>query len=206
MGSVAFWLKLRNCKLHSSMERRSVPEQTHHNKGGSSEQHKGGGKGEHATAFDVGACKYWPPRKGSCTGDPLAKNKQCQCLCETSAEGAAKRCRHKPRRRHECSECHTLVCTGYCWIEHLQMCHRCREEQLFVHLCSRCALARTDLAGESSWSSADEFLAERRHTLQAKQMRHGAVLAAGAGVSRGGFNDLEVTPCPECAAMTEMKP
>ena len=125
MGSVAIWLKLRNGKLHSGMERRDVPQQTNHFKGGSDELHKGGGKGELATAVDDPHCSSCPPRKESRAGDPLARNKQCQCLCESSAEGAAKRCRHKPRRRHECSQCHTLVCTGYCWNEHLQMCHLC---------------------------------------------------------------------------------
>ena len=64
-------------------------------------------------------------RKGSCKGDPEAQNKRCHCWCETSPEGAARRCRHKPRHRHTCSKCRTLVCTGSCWIAHRQMCHLC---------------------------------------------------------------------------------
>ena len=64
-------------------------------------------------------------RQGSCKGDPLAKNKRCHCWCETSPEGAARRCGHKPRHRHKCSKCRTLVCTGFCWIAHRQMCHLC---------------------------------------------------------------------------------
>ena len=64
-------------------------------------------------------------RQGSCKGDPLAQNKRCHCWCETSPEGAARRCRHKPRHRHKCSKCRTLVCTGFCWIAHRQMCHLC---------------------------------------------------------------------------------
>ena len=125
MGSVAILCKLRNGNAYSGMEHWGVLQHTIHSKGGPGELHKGGGKGKLPTAFDVPDCRSCPQRKGSCKGDPLAKNKQCQCLCETSAEGAAKRCRHKPRRRHECSQCHTLVCTGYCWNEHLQMCHLC---------------------------------------------------------------------------------
>ena len=64
-------------------------------------------------------------RQGSCKGDPLAQNKRCHCWCETSPEGAARRCGHKPRHRHKCSKCRTLVCTGSCWIAHRQMCHLC---------------------------------------------------------------------------------
>ena len=59
------------------------------------------------------------------------RNRQCQCRCEASPEGAARKCRHKPRNQHECMKCHTLVGTGCCWIEHRQLCHLCREEQLF---------------------------------------------------------------------------
>ena len=206
MGSVAILCKLRNGNAYSGMQHCDVPQHTMPSKGGSGELRKGDGKGEFPTPLGFRGWRSWPQRKGNGKGDPLAKNKQCQCLCETSAVGAARRCRHKPRRRHECSKCQTLVCTGYCWIEHRQMCHLCREEQLFLHLCYSCAIASADLAAEAHWQSPEEFLEERRHAFQSRQMRHGAVMAAGAGVSRGGFDDLGVTPCPRCAAMTEMKP
>ena len=67
---------------------------------------QGGRKGKLPTAFDVRDCRSYPQRKGSCKGDPLARKKQCQCLCETSGQGLARRwCRHTPRRRHECVKC-----------------------------------------------------------------------------------------------------
>ena len=206
MGSVAILCKLRNGNAYSGMEHWDVLQHTMHTKGGSGELHKGGGKGKLPTAFDFRDCRSGPQRKGSCKGDPLARKKQCQCLCETSAEGGARRCRHKPRRRHECSKCQTLVCTGYCWIEHRQMCHLCWEEQLFLHLCYSCAIASADLAAEAYSQSPEEFLEERRHAFQSRQMRHGAVLAAGAGVWRRGLNDLGLTPCPGCAALMEVMP
>ena len=59
-------------------------------------------------------------------------------------------------------KCHTLVGTGCCWIEHRQLCHLCREEQLFLHLCYICAIASVDLAAEAYAQSPEEFLAERR--------------------------------------------
>ena len=87
MGSGAILCKLRNGNAYSGMEHWGVLQHTIDSKGGSGELHKGGGKGKLPTAFDVRDCSSWPQRKGSCKGDPLAKNKQCQCLCETSAEG-----------------------------------------------------------------------------------------------------------------------
>ena len=89
MGSVAILCKLRNCNAYSGMEHWGGLQHTIHSKGGSGELHKGGGKGKLPTGFDVRDCRSCPQRKGSCKGDPLAKNKQRQCLCETSAEGAA---------------------------------------------------------------------------------------------------------------------
>ena len=206
MGSVAILCKLRNGDAYSSMEHWDVPQHTMPTKGGSGELRKGGGKGKFPTAFDVRDCRSWPQRKGSGKGDPQAKNKQCQCLCETSGDGAGRRCRHKPRRRHECSKCQTLVCTGYCWIEHRQMCHLCREEQLFLHLCFSCAIAIADLTAETSSQSREKFLEERRYAFQSRQTSHGAVMAAGSGVSRRGLNDLGLTPCPGCAALSEVMP
>ena len=190
----------------SGMEHWSGLQHTIQSKGGSGELHKGGRKGELPTAFDVRGCRSYPQRKGSCKGDPLAKKKQRQCLCETSGEGVARRCRHTPRRRHECVKCQTLVCTGYCWIEQRQMCHLCREEQLFLHLCYSCAIASADLAADAYSQSPEEFLQERRHAFQSRQMRQGAEMAAGAGVWRPGLNDLGLTPCPGCAALTEEMP
>ena len=131
MGSVAILCKLRNGNAYSGMEHWGVLQHTIHSKGGSGELHKGGGKGKLPTAFDFRDCRSGPQQKGSCKGDPRAKNKQCQCRCAASPEGAARRCRHKPRNRHECMKCHTLVGTGCCWIEHRQLCRLCREEQLF---------------------------------------------------------------------------
>ena len=256
MGSVAILCKLRNGNAYSSMPHWGVLQPTMDSKGGSGELHKGGGKGKLPTAFDFRDCRSGPQRKGSCKGDPLAKNKQhtidskgasgvlhkgggkgklptafdfqdyrsgpqqkgsckgdpraknkqCQCMCAASPEGAARRCRHKPRNRHECMKCHTLVGTGCCWIEHRQLCHLCREEQLFLHLCYICAIASVDLAAEAYSQSPEEFLEERRHAFQSRQMRHGAVMAAGAGVWRRGLNDLGLTPCPGCAALTEVMP
>ena len=206
MGSVAILCKLRNVSAYSGMQHCDVPQQTMPSKGGSSELRKGDGKGKFPTRLDVRGCRSWPQRKGSGKGDPLAKNKQCQCLCETSGEGVARRCRHTPRRRHECVKCQTLVCTGYCWIEQRQMCHPCREEQLFLHLCYSCAIASADLAADAYSQSPEEFLQERRHAFQSRQMRQGAEMAAGAGVWRPGLNDLGLTPCPGCAALTEEMP
>ena len=206
MGSVAILCKLRNGNAYSGMQHCDVPQHTMATKGGPGELRKGDGKGKFPTPLDVRGCRSWPQRKGSGKGDPLAKNKQCQCLCETSGEGAATRCRHKPRRRHECSKCQTLVCTGYCWIEHRQMCHLCWEDRLFLHLCYSCAIASADLAAEAYSQTPEEFLEERRHAFQSRHMRHGAVMAAGAGVWRRGLNDLGLTPCPGCAALTEVMP
>ena len=206
MGSVAISCKLRNANAYSGMQHCDVPQQTMPSKGGSSELRKGDGKGKFPTPLEVRGTRSWPQRKGSGKGDPLAKNKQCQCLCETSAEGAARRCRHKPRRRHECSKCQTLVCTGYCWIEHRQMCHLCWEEQLFLHLCYSCAIASADLSTEGYSQRPEEFLEERRHAYQSRQRRHGAVMAAGAGIWAPGLNDLGLTPCPGCEAPTEVMP
>ena len=205
-GAVAMLCKRRNGNAYAGMEHWDVLQHTMHTKGGSGELHKGGGKGKFPTAFGLRDCRSWAQRKGSGKGDPLAKNKQCQCLCETSAVGAARRCRHKPRRRHECSKCQTLVCTGYCWIEHRQMCHLCWEDRLFVHLCYSCAIASADLAAEAYSQTPEEFLEERRHALQSRQMRHGALMAAGAGVWRQSLDDLGLTPCPGCEAPTVVMP
>ena len=76
MGSVAILCKLRNGNAYSGMEHWGVLQHTIHSKGGSGELHKGGGKGKLPTAFDVRDCRSCPQRKGSCKGDPLAKNKQ----------------------------------------------------------------------------------------------------------------------------------
>ena len=142
----------------SGMEHWSGLQHTSKGKGGSGELHKGGRKGKLPTAFDVRDCRSDPQRKGSCKGDPRARKKQCQCLCETSGEGFAKRCRHTPRRRHVCVECRTLVCTGYCWIEERQMCHLCREEQLDLHVCHACAVAQAALGADDVSQGREEFL------------------------------------------------
>ena len=206
MGSVAILCKLRNGNAYSGMEHWDAPQHTMPTKGGSGDLHKGGGKGKFPTAFDDRDCRSWPQRKGSGKEDPLAKNKQCQCLCDSSAVGAARKCRHKPRRRHECSKCQTLVCTGFCWIAHRQMCHLCWEDLLFLHRCYSCAIASADLAAEAYSQTPEEFLEERRHALQSRQMRHGALMAAGAGVWRQSLDDLGLTPCPGCEAPTEVMP
>jgi len=206
MRSVAIWCKVKNGHAYSVMEQSDVLQHTIDSKGGSDELHKGGGKGKLQTAFDVQDCRTCPQRKGSCKGNPLAKHKQCQCMCETSAEGAARRCRHTPRRRHDCSKCHTLACTGYCWIEHRRMCHLCWEKQLFLHLCYRCAIASADLSTEGYSQRPEDFLEERRQAYQSRQRRHGAMMAASAGIWAPGLNDLGLTPCPGCAALTEVRP
>ena len=66
------------------------------------------------------------------------RNRQCQCRCEASPEGATRKCRHKPRNQHDCMKCHTLLGTGCCWIEHRQLCRLFREEQLFSPLLYLC--------------------------------------------------------------------
>ena len=77
---------------------------------------------------------------------------------------------------------------------------------LFLHLCYSCAIASADLAAEAYAQTPEDLFAERRHAFQSRQMRHGAVMAAGAGVWRQGLNDLGLTPCPGCAAVTEVMP
>ena len=72
------------------------------------------------------------------------------------------------------------------------------------HLCYICAIASLDLDAEAYAQSAEEFLEERRHAFQRRQMRPGAVMAAGAGIWRRGLNDLGLTPSPGCAAPTEV--
>ena len=63
---------------YSGMEHWSGLQHTIHSKGGSGELYKGGGKGKLPTAFVFQDCRSGPQQKGSCKGDPLAKNKQCQ--------------------------------------------------------------------------------------------------------------------------------
>ena len=206
MGSVAILCKLRNGNAYSGMQHCDVPQQTMLSKGGSSELRKGDGKGKFRTPLEVRGTRSWPQRKGSGKGDPLAQKKQCQCLCETSREGAASRCKHKPRRRHVCSECQTLVCTRFCWIEQRQMCHLCWEDQLFLHLCYSCAaIARADVAANAFSLTPDEFQEERRHTFQWTQMRHDAVKASGAGDWCQGLDDFGFSRCRGCERLTEEK-
>ena len=206
MGSVAILCKLRNVNAYSGMQHCDVPQQTMPSKGASSGLRKGSGKGKFLTPLEVRGTRSWPQRKGSGKGDALAQKKQCQCLCETSREGAATRCKHKPRRRHVCSECQTLVCTRYCWIEHRQMCHLCWEDQLFLHLCYSCAaIARADVAANAFSLTPEEFREERRHAFQRRQMRHDAVMASGTGVWRACLDDFGFTRCPGCERLTEEK-
>ena len=45
-----------------------------------------------------------------------------------------------------------------------------------------------------------------QHASQWRPMRPGVVMAAGAGVWHRGLNDLGLTPCPGCEALTEVMP